>query len=543
MAVQHRIRRWLPFCRSLALSALILTGLACSRPREPTPRRVILITLDTFRADHMGVYGREPSLTPRIDAFSRLGTIYDNAYSPIPITLPAHASLFYSLPPHALGLYNNGQLFDPDPALISLAEIFRRRGFQTAAFISLGVLGARFQPARGFQDYWDIPHPRRWYRTAGEVNEAVFPWLERHLDLPFFLWIHYSDPHDPYAPPNLPSDLRIHHNGEILTEVCVRKRETLEINLKIQNGANLLRFECLQPFPVARRESRISLNDIVFQNPEGLEISFPRGTLLQRGKHRILAFRESGEVLIRNPGPERGLTVTAQGNINLFPSEQQVGYRQEIRYLDGEFGRLQDKLDALGLLDQSLIVLAGDHGEGLGEYLGSNQEVHFGHIHYLKSLYVRVPLIVVDPSSAAVKPRRVTDLVSLLDIAPFLVKRLGRPRPRFFEGKLLPRRSGDRDRLLFEETFTPEAVQDRFGVRRDPWHLILTPENREFQLYHMGKDRFERQNVYPLFQQEPEIRELARILIRRSQEVLDSKLEVKLDESSREMLRSLGYIR
>jgi arylsulfatase A-like enzyme len=537
-----------PLRFGLRLSALLLIvgALACTPPTNQEPQSVILVTLDTFRPDSMGVYGRNPSLTPQMDAFARRGTVYLNAYSPIPITAPAHAALFYSLPPHLLGLYNNGQIFNkPDPSWASLAEIFQRKGFHTAAFVSLGVLDARFQLDSGFQEYWDETHPRRWYRTAAEVNAQVLPWLERYRDTPFFLWVHYSDPHDPYAPPTLPPDLKILHNGRITTEVCTQRRESLRLRFTLETGRNLIRFECLQPFPVERDDTRISLNDLEFHAPEGLSITFPSGSLLRRGESRVLAFRSHAEVIVQNPGPPRELLVTAQGNINLFPAEQQLGYRQEISYLDQEFGRLHAKLDALGLLEDSLIVLAGDHGEGLGEYLAPNQEAHFGHIHYLKSLYIKVPLIVYDPSTPPLSPpsMQVYDLVGLADVAPTLLHRMGWRRPAFYTGRPLPLTDRDKDRLLFEETYTPEAGQDRFGGHRDPWHLIFIPDENSFQLYHIGYDRWERQNSYSMFQEDPKVRELARQVVRQAQEIRNSKGEVTLDQASREMLKSLGYIR
>lgn len=525
---------------------LVMGAMSCSQPESQEPRHVILVTLDTFRPDVMGVYGRNPSLTPQMDAFARQGTVYVNAFSPIPITAPAHATLFYSLSPHRLGLYNNGQIFNaPDPSWASLAQIFRRNGFRTAAFVSLGVLDSRFRLDSGFDQYWDEAHPLRWYRTAAEVNAQVLPWLESHQESPFFLWIHYSDPHDPYAPPTLPPDLRILLNGTPEAEVCTQKREILRLRFSLETGRNVIRFECLQPFPVERNETRISLNDLKFHDPEGLTLSFPEGKLLTRGENRILAFRSHADVLVQNPGPPRELLITAQGNINLFPSEQQLGYRQEISYLDQEFGRLHAKLKSLGLLDGTLIVLVGDHGEGLGEYLAPNREAHFGHIHYLKSLYIKVPLILYDPHAAPVSPssRQVYDLVGLADIAPMLLRRMGWRRPDFYTGRALPLQGSERERHLFAETYSPEAAQDRFGVHRDPWHLIFIPDENRFELYHMGKDRWERQDVYSLFQDEPEVRELARELARRAQEISDSKGDVTLDEASREMLRSLGYIR
>ena len=524
----------------------VLATVTCAPPGDRETRNVILLTLDTFRPDVMGVYGRNPSLTPHMDAFARKGTVYVNAYSPIPITAPAHAALFYSLPPHRLGLLNNGQIFEkPDPGWMSLAEVFRKQGFHTAAFVSLGVLDSRFGLDSGFQEYWDETHPLRWYRTAAEVNTQVLPWLERHTEGPFFLWVHYSDPHDPYAPPTLPPDLRILLNGAPVTEVCTQRREALRLRFSLETGRNIIRFECLQPFPVERGETRISLNDLEVHEPEGLAVSYPEGTLLTRGESRILAFRTHADVVVGNPGPPRELLITAQGNINLFPSELQVGYRQEVSYLDQEFGRLQARLESLGLLERTLVVLAGDHGEGLGEYLAPNREAHFGHIHYLKSPYIKVPLIIYDPWTAPPNPssRQVYDLVGLADIAPTLLHRMGWRRPGFYTGRALPLRDADRGRLLFEETYSPEAFQDRFGGHRDPWHLIFIPDENSLELYHMGYDRWERQNSYAAFQDESDVRELAREVVRRAQEIRNSKGDVTLDEASREMLRSLGYIR
>ena len=284
------------------------------------------------------------------------------------------------------------------------------------------------------------------------------------------------------------------------------------------------------------------MNDIEFEDSEDLDITIEEGTMLERGEGRILAFRERAVITDRNPGPARELILTAQGNLNLFPSEQALSYRREVEYLDSEIGRLKKKLISLGLLEKTLVILVGDHGEGLGEHLGENREAYFGHIHYLRNLYLKVPLIVCDPESNS-GPNRVHSLVSLLDIAPTLITKMGWKPPSFYSGQTLPKQTQASTRFLFQETYRPEAYEDRFGALQDPWHLIFTPSTRRLQLYHLGKNRAETQDVYSLFQEDAAVRKLTRKVIRRAGEIGRTKQEVELEPESIEMLKSLGYIK
>ncbi len=93
---------------------LCLPFMQCSGEKEKKPTNVILITLDTHRADYVSAYNPEKSKTPNIDFFAQKGILCENCYSLIPITAPAHASLFYSMPPHLINLYNNGEVFLPE---------------------------------------------------------------------------------------------------------------------------------------------------------------------------------------------------------------------------------------------------------------------------------------------------------------------------------------------------------------------------------------------------------------------------------------------
>jgi hypothetical protein len=219
-----------------------------------------------------------------------------------------------------------------------------------------------------------------------------------------------------------------------------------------------------------------------------------------------------------------------------------AGYRGEVEYLDSEIGRLKEKLTSLGLQDNTMVVLVGDHGEGLGEHPGENGEAYFGHIHYLRNTYLRVPLIVFDPGSQSAAAR-IHTLVSLMDVAPTLMAKMGWRVPSSYSGQILPDVTQTTDRFLFQETYQPEAFVDRFGALQDPWHLIFTPATGMIQLYHMGKNRAETQNVFAEFQDDTAVRELAREVVRRAEEIGRTKPDVELDHESREMLRSLGYIK
>lgn len=525
--------------RSLAAALLVLAA-ACSSGRSEL--NVLLITLDTQRADYISVYNPGESKTPRIDALAENGVVFENAFTPIPITLPAHAALFYSRPPHSLNIYNNGQVFQPSAGSVSLAEVFSGRGYATAAFTSLGVLQKRFGLDRGFIEYLDEPHAHRWYLDADEINQRVFAWMDRRAPDPFFLWIHYSDPHDPYAPPGLPPDLRILLNGELHSELCVRRRENLSMRFRLQPGENVIRLESLSPFPVPRDDTRFSFNDIVFTLPEGSRMRLHDLTLLSRRDAQVLALKDTGEIRILNPGGPAWLKIEAQANINLFPSESVNGYREETEFLDGAIGRLLDRLERDGLLKNTLILLVGDHGEGLGEYSDSRGEAHFGHVHYLQDIYVRIPLIFIDPENPG-KDRRRSRPASLPDVAPTILKRLGWRVPDPWSGRDLFDEPGEASPPLFFETFAPEAAFHGFALLTARWRLIFYPAKREFILYDRRVDPEETRNVFREYSELPEIGDLTRELTRRAADVLEHKTDIPLDEKSREMLKSLGYIR
>lgn len=188
---------------------------------EPT-RAVVLLTLDTTRADYLGAYGKKPSPTPHLDALASRGTIYQTAIAASPLTLPSHASLLTGLAPPEHGLRDNGLAALP-AGIPTLATAFQARDWATAAFVSSRVLDRRFGLDRGFEVYDDhmpaeiVGEYGYAERDAKAVTEAALGWLERQDgESSFFLWVHYYDPHSPYRPPGVSGgDETTRYAGEI----------------------------------------------------------------------------------------------------------------------------------------------------------------------------------------------------------------------------------------------------------------------------------------------------------------------------------------
>ncbi|PYV08104.1 MAG: hypothetical protein DMG23_14410, partial [Acidobacteria bacterium] len=200
---------------------------ARSRPGRPGPSpppSVLLITIDTLRADHLGCYGYARIKTPTIDRLASEGVRFENAYAQVPITLPSHAAILTGTYPML-----NGVRDFTSPGLAAnvptLAEILRRNGYHTAAFVSSFVLNSTWGLNRGFEVYDDDVGPgvvraqdllmleRRGDRTV----DRMLDWLNHRDGKPFFVWLHLYDPHSPYRPPEPYRSQYVDHlyDGEI----------------------------------------------------------------------------------------------------------------------------------------------------------------------------------------------------------------------------------------------------------------------------------------------------------------------------------------
>jgi arylsulfatase A-like enzyme/Tfp pilus assembly protein PilF len=183
---------------------------AADDPGHSSSLNLLLITLDTTRADRLGCYGYEPGSTANIDALARQGVLFEQAFSPVTLTVTSHATIFTgNFPPYHGVRTNDEQLLD-QPNLC-LAEHLRDQGYRTAAFIGAEVMERRCGLDQGFDEYWDdfsgsgqargVAYPEK--RAEEVIREAV-SWLEGPAPQPFFLWVHLFDPHRPYLAPTGP---------------------------------------------------------------------------------------------------------------------------------------------------------------------------------------------------------------------------------------------------------------------------------------------------------------------------------------------------
>jgi arylsulfatase A-like enzyme/Tfp pilus assembly protein PilF len=206
--------------RAALLAVLLAAGfgawVAVARPRwthrlfpPNTPRNLLLISIDTLRADHLGGYGYVGARTPRLDALARSGLRFETATTVVPLTLPAHSSLMTGTFPSWHGVRDNGGFYLGDDQ-VTLAEVLREKGLRTGGFVGSFVLDRRWGIAQGFERFFDefdldrfkdSPSMDAIQRPGSEVVDKALAWLGTERERPFFAWVHLYDAHTPYEAP------------------------------------------------------------------------------------------------------------------------------------------------------------------------------------------------------------------------------------------------------------------------------------------------------------------------------------------------------
>ena len=345
---------------------------------------VIIITIDTVRADHLGCYGYGLVQTPNINALARSSARFSHAFTSVPLTLPAHASLFTGSFPMATGVHDFATNTLPSTA-VTLAKVLRENGYATAAFLGSPVLDARYGLNQGFEtyfDHFDFNHLDEAKadvvkRPGDMVIDEALGWLKRGPRQPFFLWVHLYDAHYPYKPP--------------------------------------------EPY-ASRYKTR--------------------------------------------------------------------PYDGEIAFVDAQVGRLVSFLKEKEIFPNSLVILASDHGESLGDH---GEQKH-GFFIYESTLHV--PLTVKVPGAT---PRVVGEDVSLVDVMPTILQTLHIPIPPSVQGSsLLSRIMGGPNPSssnVYSETFLPLLHFSWSQLRALRWKGLKYIEAPRPELYDTVADPHESKNL------------------------------------------------
>jgi arylsulfatase A-like enzyme len=457
------------------------------------PQRIFLITLDTTRADHFDYRLTDNTLTPHFAKLASEGQYFENAYALIPITLPSHSSMFYSMPPHRMKLYNNGQVQDiPRP---TVTQLLKGKGFHTGAVISLGVLKTDFGLSKGFEHYIENFKPYAWIKKADEVNRNAIE-LVKNLEMQkasketgerSFYWLHYSDPHEPYFPPCEDGDFSVSFNGNNVFSCRSTEYALIKLNLELYPGNNTLVLNTVVPTALKNYKNcdvkveYIKYHEFTVDFPSEEGENKPNDTgspysilppvdWTQKEEDGVVDYYSKNlhsEITIRNP---RDKTVTVElhflYSMHVDEAARKEFYKEEIRYMDRTFGEFVDFLKKQDLYKGSAFIVMGDHGEGLGEYHGL-----YGHVHFLNKIFTRVPLIAA--GTGIPKKGKREEVVSTLNIAPTILDLAGAATPDFMQGQSLLKPIFPRKLLL--ETYSPEAFFDAFSLIDFPWQIIFYP--------------------------------------------------------------------
>ncbi len=495
---------------------------------------VVLIVVDTLRADYLGAYGGEVE-TPNMDALAERGVLFEHAYSHVPITVPSHSSMFTSLIPTQHAALNNGSILGEHHS--TLAELMRTSYRSTTGFVSLGVLKSEFGVAQGFDRYYD-DFESDWWKSAGEVNADLLPWLDRQPSEPFFLWAHYSDPHEPYTPPGRLYPILNAQDGDALDVDITADGKTVGIELDWPTGTTDINLSSTSARPNVRIQNLRATGQLVATCSDGCTERRPNPSAIE------YVIQLPATIRVTNPTEN-----VVSGSVRFRVSERlsnieetRVRYREEVEYVDQEIGRLLTAVGDAATGSDTLVILTADHGEDLGLHGPP------GHVSRLYDTVLRVPLIMSWPGQLP-EGVVVSDPVSHIDLLPTIADLLNIRDLSVRSGRRLtplldPTRQDSEIIPIVAETFKPESPRDRKALISDRFKLILTPEDSLEELYDLRTDPNEQQNL--VSDHAETTATLTKILLARLAEAesrATSSEQQALTEEQLERLRSLGYVR
>ncbi len=394
-------------------------------PAAPPVRRVVLVTFDTLHVDLSGPYNPAVDHTPHLDRLAAGGVVFEHAYTRVPLTVPSHASMLTGRPPTELAVMDNGDRLAA-PAE-TLAEILGRHGYRTAAFVSLGVLGPNANLTQGFEHY-DAegvgPEASRWYRRADEVLPAARRWIEEEATERFLLWVHFSDPHEPYVTRDAPPDLRLELDGSPVGEWTLAAKERSRATLVLEPGRHRLVWRPLrEPHPDDRPSTALILR---LREPAALAPFLEGGASVP--EEVALGAPWTVELVNRTDAAAE-LAIGFTGYLRHAPPAQVLpAYDRLVAWADQHFGELRALFERMGIAGDTLWVVASDHGEGLFRHRS------IGHASNAQEDQLRVMWLMAGPG-VPVGRRLGSAPVLLEDLAPTVLAHLGLAVPGSMSGR------------------------------------------------------------------------------------------------------------
>jgi arylsulfatase A-like enzyme len=427
----------------LALAVAGCGGRCAAPPDRPN---VLLVTVDTLRADHVGAYGATLARTPALDRLAAEGALFTHAWSQTHVTVPSHLTLMTSLPLAVHGALDNGMA--PRGRVASLPALFRAAGWTTAAFVSAHHLGRDGPLGRALADFRTWEEPGRMPARAGETNARVERWLAGGCREPFFAWVHYFDPHMPYDPPP-PFDAAYYtgdprdpaHDGMARVHLRWFFRDLGRARAVLGERAAVVR--------ALKRDLRLSSRGVrrLVLHPEERRAADARLDAL------------AAHLRARTPLKPGVADWLAGVHDVRFPRARYAG---EVSYVDHAIGALRRLLEARGVARRTVVLVTADHGEGLGEH-----DVWFTH-YGLHEPMLRVPLVIWAPGR--VPAARHDAPARGLDVAPTLLRLAGLPVPASMQGRDLLAPGGAPPEAVLAEAEDGRQV----AIVDGRWKLIRT---------------------------------------------------------------------
>jgi arylsulfatase A-like enzyme len=476
--------------RLLAALACALACASCDRLGQRAPN-VLVVVIDTLRADRLGVYGNTRGLTPFLDGLAARGTLFEHAYAVSSWTIPSVASFFTSRYPtqhHVVTFFS--RIADSE---VTVAERLHEGGWTGGCFSANPNLRKDWGYGQGFDELWSDQTPD--VDVHGDTIRAQgLAWLDRTWSrgsrTPAFLYFQYMEPHAPYDPPE-----------------PFRSRFAVDEAGKPFDAQSAVREAIARALPDAVHDDK------------PLDVAGAVRTILARGtpitKREILPFERL--------------------------------YDAEVATADDQVRQLFEELERRGFLENALVVVISDHGE---EFVEHGRTSH-GRTLYEES--VHVPFIVVGPGIAA--GRRVAENVSLIDLAPTLVDLLGLPPESRFEGRSLvpllrPGPGADRgagagpDILMQLERVISVEMDNRIHSRalRRGDHKFLLRVDGGTEMFDLATDPAEVATPQPAATQQAPLSDALTLAEAHLGERAASEHAVApVDEKLKERLRALGY--